>query len=196
MDITTLIDAAKKLQAQVEPGFSRDAEACIDMVTKLRRFGSFKSERQQAYFEGLVAKANGVSTPAAPAAQLATFSAVKGALDAAFGRGIKRPAMHITRGADYTFKRAPDTGRNPGNVYVTRSGLYVGKIDPTGAFTKSRDCEANDVESLTAIAVDPLAAARESGKLTGRCSCCGRELSDPVSIQNGIGPICEAKYFA
>lgn len=100
-------------------------------------------------------------------------------------------------GHDYAFKRAPDAGRNPGMVYVTLkdTGAYLGKIDGTGRFSPSRDCVAENVDALRVIGADPLAAARESGKLTGRCSCCGRELSDPISIQNGIGPICEQKFF-
>ncbi len=28
----------------------------------------------------------------------------------------------------------------------------------------------------------------------GRCSCCGRDLVDPVSIRAGIGPICAERW--
>ena len=28
----------------------------------------------------------------------------------------------------------------------------------------------------------------------GRCACCSRRLTDPVSIEHGIGPICRGKY--
>jgi hypothetical protein len=31
--------------------------------------------------------------------------------------------------------------------------------------------------------------------LLGECSVCGRTLSDPISIANGIGPICQDKLF-
>jgi len=48
-------------------------------------------------------------------------------------------------------------------------------------------------EDAGLIEADPLAAAKEDGLLTGRCSCCGRELTDPTSIEIGIGPICLAK---
>lgn len=40
----------------------------------------------------------------------------------------------------------------------------------------------------------PLAAAVRFGKLTGRCCSCGRELTDPASIEAGIGPICAGKF--
>lgn len=29
---------------------------------------------------------------------------------------------------------------------------------------------------------------------TGRCSCCGRELTDPTRVAMGIGPICAEKW--
>jgi hypothetical protein len=32
------------------------------------------------------------------------------------------------------------------------------------------------------------------GRATGSCSCCGRELTDPVSIEAGIGPICAGRF--
>lgn len=40
----------------------------------------------------------------------------------------------------------------------------------------------------------PLEAAQRYGKLTGRCCSCGRELTDPASIEDGIGPICAKKF--
>ena len=118
---------------------------------------------------------------------------VKRALDAAFLRGITRPKLRVHR---FTFTRAPDTGKNPGAVYVKGDGFtYLGKIDGYG-FRSSRDCTTEDETALAEIAADPLTAAREHGKLTGACSCCGRRLSDPVSLQNGIGPICQQQFFS
>lgn len=43
---------------------------------------------------------------------------------------------------------------------------------------------------LRGIAKDPYAAAILFGKLIGKCSICGRTLTDPESIDRGIGPIC------
>lgn len=48
--------------------------------------------------------------------------------------------------------------------------------------------------SMAKIEADPMAAAAEYGILTGRCGCCSRELTDPVSIERGIGPICAEKF--
>lgn len=35
--------------------------------------------------------------------------------------------------------------------------------------------------------------AQRLGKKTGRCQICHRKLSDPVSVERGIGPICEGR---
>lgn len=40
----------------------------------------------------------------------------------------------------------------------------------------------------------PLDRAKALGKLYGICICCGRTLTDEYSIENGIGPICMAKF--
>lgn len=38
------------------------------------------------------------------------------------------------------------------------------------------------------------AVQRGMAKRTGRCSCCGRELTDPASIAAGIGPVCAKRF--
>ena len=43
---------------------------------------------------------------------------------------------------------------------------------------------------LDHLEADPASAAKADGIMTGRCSCCGRPLTDPTSIAIGIGPIC------
>lgn len=37
--------------------------------------------------------------------------------------------------------------------------------------------------------------AKAFGHRTGRCGCCGRTLTNPESIELGIGPICAERYF-
>lgn len=40
---------------------------------------------------------------------------------------------------------------------------------------------------------DPLAAALEYGKSSGSCCVCGRFLTNPTSVEEGIGPICSGR---
>lgn len=105
--------------------------------------------------------------------------------------GLKRPAF---RCEDVEISQAAATGRNPGALYVkANDGSYQGKI-VGDEFMPVRDVNANTAAALVAIAADPLAAAVRYGKLTGRCACCGRELTDPESVARGIGPVCETRW--
>lgn len=46
---------------------------------------------------------------------------------------------------------------------------------------------------LTAIAFDAQKAATDYGHQLGRCGICNRTLTDAVSIERGIGPVCASK---
>lgn len=126
-------------------------------------------------------------------AQAVNIGEIEKAFATAKARGIKRPAMRL---AEFKFKLAPDTGRNAGALYVMHleSDVYLGKI-VDGKFYKSRDCSAEQEAKVVEVASAPLEAAVAYGKMYGQCSICGRELTDKVSIERGIGPICESKYF-
>lgn len=68
---------------------------------------------------------------------------------------------------------------------------YLGKITRQALDPRLPD----DVKTtILSAAKDPLSAAIQFGKISGSCSCCGRELTDPVSIDRGIGPICAQKF--
>jgi len=46
---------------------------------------------------------------------------------------------------------------------------------------------------LQTIKDDPYSASTLFGRMVGSCGICGRTLTDPESIENGIGPICAQK---
>lgn len=118
-------------------------------------------------------------------------SKIKGALDVAKANSVKWPKLRF---AGFTFSRAGDASKNPGAVYVTTDAdTYLGKI-LGGRFTRSRDCSAELEEKLLYAAANPEEAAKVYGLQTGICSCCGRELTNPASIERGIGPICAGKF--
>ena len=79
-------------------------------------------------------------------------------------------------------------GANIGCVYVYENNNYVAKITATG------DLIGNASEDVLNILEDAndnlLQLAKIYGHETGTCSICARTLSDPLSIQMGIGPIC------
>lgn len=113
------------------------------------------------------------------------------AFDKVKAAGLKYPKLHL-RGL--TISPAGANSQNAGSLYVKNGEAYLGKI--TGErFFSSRDCSAEAAQTVASVISDPLTAAVAYGKQTGRCCCCGRELTDPVSVERGIGPICEANWF-
>lgn len=79
-------------------------------------------------------------------------------------------------------------GQNIGCVYVYENKNYVGKITANGDLIGN---VSEDVKNLLEDANDNLLQlAKIYGHESGSCSICARKLSDPLSIQMGIGPIC------
>jgi hypothetical protein len=79
-------------------------------------------------------------------------------------------------------------GMNVGCLYVYENNNYVGKITDKGV---AKGNLSEDVINLLLDANENLLQlAKIYGHETGRCSVCHRTLSDPLSIQMGIGPIC------
>ena len=114
-----------------------------------------------------------------------------------FGRamdgGQKRP---VYRAAGLVLSLAPLSGRNSGSIYVkdAETGDYFGKIDEHLVYRAVHAAPEWAAEALSRIARDPSTAAVEYGRETGRCSCCGRELTNPDSIALGIGQICKDRW--
>jgi hypothetical protein len=112
------------------------------------------------------------------------------AFERAHKAGLKRPKVRFQ---SIEFSRAPDTGKNPGAIYVKSGEEYLGKV-LSGRFYPVKACDEARRAEIVTIAADPGAAAKAHGLKVGWCSCCGRELTDPNSIALGIGPICAEKY--
>jgi len=53
--------------------------------------------------------------------------------------------------------------------------------------------QAAILDQLRQAEADPLAAAVAYGRASGRCAVCGRDLTDPTSIEAGIGPVCAGR---
>lgn len=103
---------------------------------------------------------------------------------------VKKP---VFRAAALAFSLAPPHGKNAGAVYVKRGPDYQGKIVGS-MFVPAASCATDTPDNVVAVARDPRGEAVKHGKLTGVCSCCGRQLTDPISIEMGIGPICASNW--
>lgn len=155
-----------------------------DLHAQLARWGRL-SDKQAVAVQNTMAKiatnraariANAVEVDLAP---------IRAMFETAVQNGYKKP---IYRAADLVISRAPMSGKNPGALYVkTTEDEYLGKLVGTTYTGKP-------APALTAIAMDPKGEAIKYGQRTGRCSCCGRELTAEASIEAGIGPICAEKW--
>lgn len=113
------------------------------------------------------------------------------ALEEAFGKALAagKVRVSITLGA---LKIKPAKAHE-GVLYVTEGEQYLGKV-MGNRFLKVRECSEGQAAHVVALLADPKAALEAYGKDTGICGICNRTLTDPVSIANGIGPICANKF--
>lgn len=168
-------------------------EFCRSLVEQ-HTAGRVWSEKQVAAVQRMRAKTEATRAEKAKARDNQTakvdVSRIKAMFDTARENGLQRPRFHC---AGMIMSLAPDNGRNAGAVYVKAGGEYMGKI-MDGRFQPAYGAPADLSERINAIAADPTEAARQYGRDTGTCSCCGRQLTDPESVAAGIGPICAAKW--
>jgi hypothetical protein len=107
--------------------------------------------------------------------------------DTARASGLKRLGLTVGK---LRISVAPATGVNAGCLYVKDDGEYAGKITAESKFYGLRSARGNIEAELIELAKDPRGQAKLHGQETGKCSCCSRELTDPKSIELGIGPVC------
>jgi len=124
-------------------------------------------------------------------APVVSLEPVEDAFKRASGAGVNRPKLRL---GEFVFSPAPATGKNPGAIYIKHgNGEYLGKVLGGKLFTVAAVSTALE-QDIVAVAADPLNAAIAYGKRYGKCSVCGRTLTDEDSVGRGIGPVCAANY--
>lgn len=203
---------ARKL-ARKQAEFSTNNPGLVDELRKLMSWNSFANSLMQTYSRyGAMSddqtaaawnmiykleekdreKAKVLATAKSQPVPVPTtdYSRIKQMFDAAVVAGLKWPKF---RAGELTLKLAGSLSRNPGAIYVEFNGAYCGKIQDN-RLVAGREAPGNLEELLRPIAEDPLKAAQLHGVQTGRCSCCGAELTNKESVALGIGPICRGKW--
>ena len=107
----------------------------------------------------------------------------------------KRPCFRID-GIRITI--ASSTSTNPGYLYIKNNDWdYIGKITPQGLMKIQFPSEITSTQKQLVLDAihDPESTAMSNGKVTGTCCCCGRTLTNKLSIELGIGPICRGFWF-
>lgn len=154
--------------------------------------GKAWSEKQVLAIQGMVARMEERRAQKAAEAQAVDLSTIVSMFDHAKTSGYKRP---VYRAEGLKISLAPESSANAGALYIkTTDGDYIGKVTD-GKFYGTRDATDEHKRAIETIAVNPKDAALKYGQRTGKCACCGRNLTDKTSIAMGIGPICESKWF-
>lgn len=174
----------------------RGFEFASSLLESLNKFGSL-TEKQLTAVQKCVADSN--ARKAQWAAERAAREAAAPTVDAtrlersfetARTNGLKWP--RITMGS-MIIKPAGENSKNAGALYVTEHDQYLGKV-MSGRFFKVRECNDAQEQQVVSLINDPVAAAETYGHLTGHCCICNRELTNPESVERGIGPICADKF--
>lgn len=175
-----------------------------DMLAAIETYGALTEKQEAAVRKGMARKATWAEKNAAEKKEREArtadaeldLSGLLSAFASAVASGLKAPKLVV---GNLLISRAKDHSRNPGYLYVNTNGdyedrVYLGKISPAGEFFAGRDCTDEIFNDVKKLSGDVLKAAQAHGALTGRCSCCNRELTNELSVELGIGPICRAKW--
>lgn len=170
-------------------------EFTASLHASLTRWGTLTQNQINAWYRGWeklqAFKAQKATETNAKSGE-ADLSRIREMFDAATSSGFKKPCY---RAEGLKITLAPATGRNAGALYVVEieDDAYQGKVEGV-TFKAVREAKGDTLSRLQVIAKNPMEAAVRYGRQTGRCSCCGRELTNQVSIDAGIGPICAQKW--
>lgn len=182
--VAQLRDAAFRWDKRSGSFADGKASTCRSIADSVERFGGFASDKQREY-----------------ALKLIAWSQPRGAVEIKPEPVFTVPKLFdvMQRHAHLHVSPLKLSRKNQDSlVWVMFSGQCVGKIENAVVTLFSKrlrdNAEQNVRDLLAEFEADPLEAARKFGKLAGRCCSCGRELTDPVSIERGIGPTCEARF--
>jgi hypothetical protein len=184
-----LLEAAQRFDARRDSFAAGKGSICREMAGKLRKYGSFASDKQAEFAAKLI-----LWSQPRPSESV-SFAAPVQTVPDLFAVMQKHSQFFL---GDVTLSR-----RNGDSLCWIKHAKFegvIGKIENGtvslfAARMRSAGIDAAEIVALLDdIEVNPLAAAMKYGKLSGRCCSCGRDLTDPNSIAMGIGPVCAEKF--
>ena len=108
--------------------------------------------------------------------------------------------LETLNGSPIVLHVAGDKSKYRGQIMITDGGrygdnTYYGRIDLSGTLQPSSSTWTKEIRGIIEhLAEDPEASLTQYGQMTGSCACCGRTLTNPASIERGIGPICAGRF--
>lgn len=163
--------------------------------------GKLLSEKQIAAAQRCAANFVAKAEVEASAPEVKNINLIEYAFARARAKKLLAPKMRLLGSDDqvYVISQAQAYGANAGALYVKQGtgeeATYMGKIKD-GRFVRVSACSAETEAVILAACDDPEHSSVAYGKRFGICSCCGRVLTNALSIELGIGPICREKFFS
>ncbi len=167
-------------QRHLEAGNAREAAQLGEFI---RRGATFASDRQRAFFADLVKRAEPKPAKAAAPKFPRVHALVSGA------NGEPEMTLHGEGFKITTFSSGAVGIVSP----VFGMGVFA-IIEADGTLRQRAGFTEAMAESLARIEANPLEEAIRIGKATGRCCVCGIKLTNPESVERGIGPVCAERF--
>ena len=181
-DMTTqqqLNDAADAFRLRDDQFARNMVPVALDLALRLEKFGSFASDKQAEFASKVISW----SLPRQPEAL--AVPRLHGVMQRNASLDIGKLRLVRRNGDELVWVKHADYEKVVGTI--SEGKLKLGYI-MTG------EDRAAVRAAIAEIELNPLEAAKRHGQASGRCSCCGRDLTNPASIERGIGPICAGKF--
>lgn len=141
-----------------------------------------------------------VTGPAAEVGAAITITKADGStVEAVIDSVVVAGTYRVRQGAAATPERAP-RGEVPEGLHSVDGAVFKVQTSKSGNRYANRlvgtswDYEPGAIRLLSADTLMSLDEAKAYGKDTGVCCCCGKTLTNPESIEAGIGPVCASKF--
>ena len=166
IDQHSLIQAANHYANRQDSFASGKAQICLNLATTLDQYGGFVSEKQANFATNLI-----------------KWSIPR---QAQVVRPIALPKL-------YALVKNQNLTLHLGECKLVLFGSgVVGVVNPVFGMGTYGVINADGI--LKDVEVRGLEAVKEIGRATGRCSICSRTLTDPKSIELGIGSTCIKRF--
>lgn len=185
-------EAINVLRAQAALG--KASNFALDLL-KREDAGKFMSESQCTWVYKMAQDALNAAKPkpSTPKQTEVDASNILASLAEARANKLKKPVLRLMMGDKEVRIKYMSYGKNAGGCWVTLGAMQdlAGKISDSGVFTSQNN---QLCEFLEQVNDNVEGWVRDFGRLTSTCSCCGIPLTNPLSVQLGIGPICREKF--
>ena len=144
---------------------------------------------------------DGALEESSPSESSVDFSGIRDFFAAAAHHLATPKVAFEVNGKRLRLNRSGKRARKPGIVYATNGGAwgspdreFHGSIGLDGQFRPTRSCPQEVLDFLAKFDSNPEQVAVDSGRESGNCCFCSKELTQERSRSVGYGPTCAGNY--